>query len=152
VSTRLSKKEVRESLCFWQKVLKLTNWTIEFGIVSNEEMRRQTEQHQPEDGWHEDDNEDDTLAFLVWVRDEEQRAKILFNQDLKKDDEYESVFNLDTLCIHELIHIMAYREFKRLPKYIRRHKKIHQFEEWLCNRFATIIHDFGDGGVIDAKS
>lgn len=154
MSTRLTKKEVRDSLEYWQKVLKLTNWTIEFSIISEEEMLRQIELHQPEGGWSKDEMEQyaSAHAFLVWVRQEEQRARILFHRDVKRDDEYGSVFNLDTLCIHELIHVMLDQEFKKFPKYIRRHKKVHAFEEWLCNRFAALIHDFGEGGVVDANS
>ena len=152
MSTRLSKREVRESLEHWQKVLKLTNWTIEFGIVSEKQMLQQVQENQPDGGWHADEKDDSAVAFLVWVREEEQRARILFHKDLKKEAEYGSIFNIDTLCIHELLHIIVAQEFQRFPKYIRRHKKIHAFEEWLCNRFATIIHDFGECGVVDAKS
>lgn len=154
MSTRLTKKEVRESLEHWQKVMKLTNWTIEFDIVSEKVMIEQIKEYQPEGGWHDgpDDQDDSALAFLVWIRREEQHARILFHKDVKKDGEYGSVFNLETLCIHELIHIMLDRQIQSLPNYIRKHKKIHRLEEWLCNRFATIIHDFGEGGVVDAQS
>lgn len=152
MSKRLTKKEVRESLEYWQKVLKLTNWTIEFGIVSEDDMTRACEEYQPEGGWPRGEEDYSAHAFLVWVRSDEQRARILFHKELKDDSEYDSVFNLDTLCIHELLHIMFEPWFKRLPKYIRRHKKVYDLEEWLCNRISRIIYDFGESGVVDAKS
>ncbi len=70
---------------------------------------------------------------------------------MKDDDEYGTVFDLDSLCIHEMIHIILELEFDRFPKYMRVHKKMHDFEEWICNRFAAILKDFGNSGVIDAK-
>ena len=151
MSKRLSKSEVKVALEYWQKVLKLTNWTIEFAIVSEDEMNHALETYQPENGWSKDEEEYGAYAFLAWTRPEEQRAKILFHKELKDDEEYDSVFNLDTICIHELLHIMFEPQFKKFPKYIRNHKKTHNLEEWMCNRLSRIIYDFGESGVVDAN-
>ncbi len=149
---KLSKKEVRESLEHWQTVLKLTNWTIEFAVISEENMLEEILENQPEGGWSQSDLEESASAFLVWVRQDEQCAKILFHEDMKDDVEYGSVYNLDTVCIHELLHIMLNEQFGLFPKHIRTHKKVHLFEEWICNRFSRIIYDFGESGVIDSES
>ncbi|MCK5610085.1 hypothetical protein KAR91_49890 [Candidatus Pacearchaeota archaeon] len=150
--SRLSKKEVRESLEYWQKVLKLTNWTIEFAVVTEEQMLNAIEENPPEGGWPPEEKDGSAQALMVWIRPEEQRAKILFHREIKDDPEYGSVFNIETTCIHELLHIMFNAQFKIFPKYIRTHKKIHNFEEWLCNRFSRLIYDFGESGIVDSNS
>lgn len=150
--SRLSKKEVRESLEYWQKVLKLTNWTIEFAVVTEEQMLKTIEENPPEGGWSPEDEDGSAHALMEWVRPEEQCARIMLHREMKDDPEYGSVFNIDTVCIHELLHIMFDSQFKIFPKYIRTHKKIHSFEEWLCNRFSRLIYDFGESGIVDANS
>ena len=100
----LTVREVRQSLARWQQVMKVSDWEIDVKVVAERTMLREINENQPEGGWADDDDSS-AHALLVWVRPEEQVAKILFHRDIKSDPEYGIVFDLESLVIHELLHI-----------------------------------------------
>ena len=104
----------------WMKFLKLDGWDVKIGFK---------------------DLGVDTAAEVSYCSPIEKFAVIDVAKDLDKFEGYKMSFNLDTLIIHELMHVLMWEQVERLPGKVKNCKDFKEFEEFLCSHFAKIIFD-----------
>lgn len=113
----------------WVKHLKLEGWTlkVKFKVVLLEDGKN------PEDPYE--------AAEVEHCSPVERTAVINIAKDYCDRKGFGVSFNLDTLIIHELIHVILWDEWERLPERIRKHRGMENFEEFVCFHFSKIIYD-----------
>ncbi len=122
MSKRVRHSTLIKKLSKWQKVLKLSDWSIRIRFSDEKQMGP------------------NNVALLVNCSHDENAAEILIHKYYYKENGYRTLFNIDTLIIHELIHIILNKKLDSFPKMILKNKKFHNFEEFICNHFAIIIY------------
>lgn len=120
----------------WAKRLRLGDWTITCKYATKPEM----DKVDPEDGsTYFDEN---TIGCLMECSIPEKIAVIGIRRNYFDHDGYKVSWNLDTLIIHELIHIIEKvgKKNSGIPKKIDRRRDFTNFEEYNCDAFAAIIY------------
>lgn len=130
MSRPVRQNTLEKKLNKWKKVLKLGDWNIQIRYGSNDEMKD-----------HDDVKEECAIGLLDACSHPEKIAKILISKNYFKEPNYPLVWNLDTLIVHELIHIILYDKVENLPKKTRDSKKMIEIEEHICDYFSRIIVD-----------
>lgn len=111
----------------WQKVLKLSDWNITVKFASQSQIGN------------------NTLAMIKDVYQTEKVAIIEVLNTYYNEVGHGHKFNIDTLLLHELVHLLVWEEHDRLPPDIRKSKAFLDFEEFLCDSFAAITYDIKKG-------
>jgi len=113
-------------LRYWMRALKLEGWTIKirFRTVPSG---------------------DDTVAELEHCSPVERAAAIFVAEDYAGRAGHGVSFNLDTLILHELIHVVLWDEWERLPTRTKGRADVKRLEEFVCFHFAKIIYDLKKG-------
>ncbi len=130
----INKDELESKLDFWADVLGLSGWDIKTKIVNKQKLMETIEKL---DG-KKSEPDDICLGAVVEHYQSEQVASILFLKDA--DKEFGLQLNLDTLILHELIHIASGEQFERLPKAAKISPKTKELEEWVSDFFARKIY------------
>lgn len=117
----------------WVKCLKLEGWNfkIRFKAIV------------PEEG--NDGHKPFPAAWVEHCSPVERTAVINIATDYCARLGFGVSFNLDTLIIHELIHIILWDERDRLPTRVSNSSKFNSFEEFVCFHFSKIIYDVKHG-------
>ena len=103
----------------WQKKLKLDGWHIKIRYKSCGE----------------------DAAAMVFCEPLERTAIINVHPQYYLKEGYRISWDLDSLIVHELLHVEMWEEINKLPQKMREHVKFEAFEEYLCFRYAKIIVD-----------
>jgi hypothetical protein len=112
----------------WKKVLRLGDWNITCRYANSSEMKDK-----------ETMNEDD-IGVLEQCHIHEKIALILINKHYYNHNAFGLSWNLDTLILHELIHIIQSMAMQSLTKKMKESPKMDQVEEFNCDTFAAIIY------------
>ncbi len=104
----------------WQKRLKLEGWDIK---ISYKFCGK------------------DTAAQVEYCEPVEKTATVSICPTYYNRQGYRVSWTLDSLIVHELIHIEMWQEVQSLPAKIQDHPKFSNFEEYICFRYAKIIVD-----------
>lgn len=122
---------LQKRLVRWKTVLKLGDWAIDIRYATKNELEQQKE------------NEKDpgSLAFVPICDPAAKRAQVLIARDYHEEIDHKKSWNLDTIIIHELIHIVLWAEMSELPEKFQKHNKIKKLEELVCNSFADIVYN-----------
>lgn len=121
---RITTKTLEQKVKKWQTVLKLDGWNIAAKFVPRSKLLDQ-----------------DTIAQLESCFPTEKVAVIIIHSKYPEDKEYGLAWNIDTIIIHELIHVLFWEKTDEMPDSIQQHSKFRAFEEFLCNSFAKILFD-----------
>lgn len=114
----------------WKKVLRLNDWDITCRYGSRVEL-------QDED----DPDSDDRIGLLPHCSIPEKIALILIRREYYSHEGYGVSWNIDTLILHELVHILQKMGKQGLPKRLRENDRLRLiFEEYNCDTFAAIIY------------
>lgn len=116
-------RTLEKKLGRWKKHLRLTDWDITIRYGTKKEVGN------------------NTLACLDTCSHAEKIARVIVSKDYFKDEDFAVVWNLDTLILHELIHIVLKAEEDKIPESIRNHKRVHNLIEFTCDTFAKTIFD-----------
>lgn len=100
----------------WQKKLKLNYWDIKIKIVSP----TQTQQ----------------MIALVSCYPDKETATIWINSQYKYLSGYNKAWTLESVILHELIHILLWRDVEDLPENIKNNNKFQDFYEYVCDLIA----------------
>jgi len=119
---RISDKAFEKKLRKWQHILKLDGWSISWKFV--------------QEGRGIDNK---NLAELKHCSSTEKVAQISFNNKYYLCDGHNISWNIDTLILHELLHVHLDEKSSVLPN---DNEKVVDFEEFICNSMAKIIYDF----------
>ena len=129
----IKKSDLNSKVDFWKKVLGLDGWEIKTTIISSSEMYNLVKKLEGEA-----DKNELIYAVLVNCHPVEQIASIAF---LKNADKHFGIqLNLDTLIIHELIHVATQEKFDNLPETIGNSNKIKELEEYIADFFARKLY------------
>lgn len=104
----------------WQKKLKLEGWQIKIRYKACGK---------------------DTAAQVDFCEPVEKTAVVNISPNYYNREGYNVSWTLDSLIVHELLHIEMWQEVHSLPAKIREHQKFEDFEEYICFRYAKIIVD-----------
>ena len=123
-STTLQKKCDR-----WKKVLRLGDWDIVCRYATRAER---------------DDpdrlNGGENVAILEECSIPEKIAVIIISRDYFNHEGHGVSWNLDTLILHELCHIIQKMGKHGMSKRTEKSSKFIHFEEHICDSFAAIIY------------
>ena len=119
----------------WAKRLRLSDWDITCKYPTKAEM----EKEDPADDYkpHFDD---ETVGCLMECSLPEKIAVVGIRKNYFDHDGFGVSWNLDTLIIHELIHIIEKIGKDKLPKSVISRKDFKEFEEFNCDCFAAILY------------
>lgn len=120
---RALQKTLEKKVTKWKNVLKLGDWTVIIRYGTTEQVGK------------------DNIAFLDECSPSEKVAKIFISKTYFNCEGYDLVWNLDTLILHELIHIITHDKVHALPKSFCNHPKVVELEEHVCDAFARIVRD-----------
>jgi hypothetical protein len=120
---------LQKRLAYWKPKLKLSDWDINIRYATKKEAEKQ---QRKEKG--------DLLAFAHDCDPAAKRATILIVRDYHKGAGHKTAWNVDTLILHELIHIVVWSASDAIPESIANHSKVHEFEEYVCDSLADIIY------------
>lgn len=115
---------IRRKINKWKKVLGLDAWRIKARYVPSSELL-----------------DEDTIAQVDYCYPAERQAQIAVDENYHLNPEIDEVFNIDSILVHELIHIMLWDRTDSLPEKIKDEESITSLEEFVCNSFAKIIYD-----------
>ncbi len=124
---RISNKTLENRIKKWQHVLKLDGWTIRFKFVSPMKM----------------ENDKFILAMVNHCSPNEKVADLLFNNKYQTYTGFGVSWNIDTLIIHELIHVHLYEKAEPFEATLNKDNidVFEAMEEFICDSFAKIIFD-----------
>lgn len=127
---------VREStlakrLARWKPVLKLSSWDITIRYAKKAELEKEQKKEL---------KDRIILAFVIDCDPAAKRATVLVNRDYHKVAGHKQSWNIDTLILHELVHIVLWGKSDAIPEKIRNHSKVDDLEEFACDAFADIIY------------
>jgi len=128
----LNKEEVINTVKFWADVVGLGGWDIKVIIANKKAVSEIVRSTDPKS-----DPEDLILGAVIESYPTEQVASIVFDKDA--DKEFGMQLCLDTLVLHELIHVAICDKIDRLPKVARNSPRVKELEEWACDFFARKI-------------
>ena len=114
----------------WKPVLKLKDWDISIRYAKQKELESVQKK-------------DSKKIIFGWVDDCDsaaKRASILINRNYHTGPGHKTSWNIDTLIIHELVHVVLWAHSENIPENIRKHSKVFDFEEFVCDSFADIIY------------
>ena len=107
-----------------QHLLKLDNWTINIKFVPKSRLP-----------------DERTTAQVDYCSCSERVASVVIYDKYWLHDGFEVAWNLETLLLHEFIHILLMEQFMHLPHMIQENAKFMELEEFICDIFAKIIFD-----------
>lgn len=84
----LSVEEVKRYGDYWQKVLRLTNWTIEYRVVPQSELSSPT-----------------SYGEVFWDRFHLYARVLICDPDTVDDKDPITPFNVEQIVLHELLHL-----------------------------------------------
>lgn len=120
---------LEKKLTKWQKILKLSDWEITIRYATKKDLE--------EIGG---DKERNDIALVSDCDTAAKRATILINRNYHKMAGYKKSWNVDTLILHELIHVVVWLHSEAIPDKIYKHRKVYEFEEFICDCFADVIY------------
>lgn len=120
----------------WKKVLRLGDWDITCRYATKADM----DKIDPEDG--KSYYEADTIGCLDSCSVSEKIAVITIRRNYFDHDDHGVSWNIDTLIIHELCHIVEKvgRVQSGLSKVVTKRKDYYNFEEYNCDTVAAIVY------------
>jgi hypothetical protein len=124
MSRKVTQVNLEKRLNKWKRVLKLTDWDISIKYKPYSELGK-----------------DNVTGLVNFCSPEEMTAEIYISNTYYRHEGYKISWNLDSLIIHELIHVVLWEEWDKLAEHIRDNKKLENFEEFVCWHFAKIIKD-----------
>lgn len=110
---------------YWQKVLKMTDWNIKIKFVPKYKL-----------------SDINSIAELESISGNEKAAQIFISSSYHSYDGYNLYWNIDTIILHEMIHIKIDRQREQLNKKLIKSDKFYDFEEFICDTFSNLIYDF----------
>ena len=116
----------KKKLDTWKKHMRLSDWEIKIRYADCSTI--------------ETDTEGESIALLKECYPIEKKAEIWIDHNYNKIDGYLFGWNMDTTIIHELTHILLTRERDELPKKIANHKRVIQFEEYICDLMGDLLY------------
>ena len=125
---RVSEKTLENRINKWKHILKLDGWSIRFKFVAPMKM---------------EEKDKTILAMVKHCSPNEKVADLLFNNKSPSYEGFDSSWNLDTLIIHELIHVHLYEKSELLAQGLTDDvvEIFEILEEFICDSFAKIIFD-----------
>ncbi len=131
---RISDRTLGTKIKKWQHILKLDGWTLTFKFIPPTTFKKM-------------EKEKSILAMVNHASPNEKVAEMLFNNKYHTYDGFGASWNIDTLIIHELIHIHLFEKSDQLEKAIPEEVEevFTQYEEFLCDSIAKIIYDLDLG-------
>ncbi len=120
----------------WAKALRLGDWDIMCRYATKSET---TQEYDSKDVICFDDS---TIGRLHECSIPEKIALILIRRNYFDHDAYGVSWNIDTLIIHELIHIVEKVGKKNcnIPEKIKKRKDFKDLEEYNCDTFSAIMY------------
>lgn len=119
----------------WAKALRLSDWDIICRYATRAEMERECELDRGENCF-----DDTTIGHLHECSIPEKIALILIRRNYYAHESHGISWNIDTLILHELIHIIEIVGTNKLPKKITERKDFCEFEEYNCDSFSAILY------------
>lgn len=125
---RVRQAGLERKLKKWMKYLKLEGWDIKirFKNLSDDEP---------------DNKGLATAAQVEYCSPVERTALIFIANDYCETEGYGLSFNIDTLIIHELLHVILWEKFDCLSTRTKKNQKIVDLEEFICFHFSKILYD-----------
>ncbi len=120
---KLSYQTIINKLKFWQKALKIGDWDISIKIARESYVG------------------EGIIAEVIYCAPVEKIAKINLLNNYMKVPGYNISFNIDTIIIHELIHVVLWDKVNFLPTKFRKNKRYIESEEFICDYMAKVIYD-----------
>ena len=114
----------------WKRILKLSDWNIKIKYAPQKVMDKDKKP-----------NEEDTIGMLDECYVIEKRAQILISEKYQEIDGYGIGWNLDTVILHELIHIVMRPEEDKLASKVTKSAKFGDLLEFICDKFSDIIYE-----------
>lgn len=114
---------------FWQNLLGLRDWKIQVRFVSSVEIMNPK------------DRTEHIIALLKTCEPIEKVAVIVIREDYYKDEDCGIIWNIDTVLLHEFIHILLSERIDLLSQKIQNNKRFRDLEEFICDLFAKTIYD-----------
>lgn len=121
---RITIRTLENKLKKWQTILKLDGWNITAKFVPQNKLL-----------------DAETTAQVESCFPSEKVAVIIIYDKYLEHNGYNVSWNIDTLIIHELIHVLLWEKTDEMPASIQGHSKFKLFEEFLCDSFAKILFD-----------
>lgn len=130
-------KTLQKKCNTWARRLRLGDWSITCRYATKSEMQKLD----PEDN-DEPCFDESTIGRLQECSIPEKIAVVLIRRNYYDHDGYGVSWNLDTLIIHELIHIIEKvgKKNSGIPRKIDDRRDFGNFEEYNCDAFAAIIY------------
>lgn len=121
----------------WAKRLRLSDWTITCKYATKGDMDRED----PEDN-DKPYFDDETIGHLMDCSLPEKIAVIGIRKNYYDHDGFGISWNLDTLILHELIHIIERlaKSDSAIPGKVRDRADFKNYEEFICDCFASVIY------------
>jgi len=121
----------------WAKALRLGDWDITCRYATKSELDQRCESSKDEICFDEN-----TIGRLHQCSIPEKIALVLIRRNYFDHEAHGVSWNIDTLIIHELIHIIEIVGKKNcnIPKKINDRKDFEDFEEYNCDTFAAIMY------------
>lgn len=124
---RITNRTLENKIKKWQKCLKLDGWTINAKFVPPSKL--------------DDSNKMEVAGQVQECSPDEKVVLIYFHNKYYKLEGYGISWNIDTLILHELIHVLCWEKVIEMPTSIQDHSKFQILEEFVCNSMAKIIFD-----------
>lgn len=116
-------------LCtLWKNRMMLSDWIISIKYATKEQIKKQ---HRKDDiciGYVGDCNSDDKVACIY------------INPEYHKIPGYKESWNIETVIIHELMHIHVSEAGGKIPEKIEKLPEWEPIEEFICDRTAMLIY------------
>ncbi len=122
-------RTLEKKLTHWKRALKLDGWKITIRYATKTDNDKG------------DINLEKDLACVATCSPPEQIAAILINKDYATHRSNTLVWNIDTIILHELIHILMWAYTKGLPDKVYNSRKFHELEEFVCDSVARLLFD-----------
>lgn len=121
----------------WAKRLRLSDWTVACKYATKTDMDRQD----PEDN-NKPYFDDETIGHLTDCSIPEKIAVICIRRNYYDHDGFGISWNLDTLILHELIHIIENlaKANSGVPNKIKDRNDFIDYGEYICDCFASVIY------------
>jgi hypothetical protein len=120
---RIKHETLQKKKRFWQTILGLSEWHIKMSFVKPKAI-------------------EGDIALLKTISNVEKVAVILINEEYYLEPEYGTVWNLDTVILHELVHVLLDEPIRRLAKKIKENTRFKELEEWICDKFAYLVYTY----------
>ena len=130
MARRIADKTLRAKISKWKKTLKMSDWTIKAKFVPPHVLKENPLEFEYE-----------TVAYVKSVYPDELVAEIEFNSRYYEVEGYKLSWNIDTIIIHELIHVLLHEKTEAFHPSTRESSKLYNYEEFICNSFSKIIYD-----------